>query len=216
MIKAIIFDFDGTIVDTESPWFDLVLELYREYNHELPLSEYLKCIGTNDDEFDVYLHLERLLGHPIDRDGIKRKLSARHGEIMKAASLRPGVLAIIQAAHTRGIRLAIASSSPSVWVKAFLQQFQIADYFPVIVTADDVEKVKPDPALFNLARAGLATAPEETLIFEDSCYGLEAAQAAGIKCVAVHNRVTVAMDFTGAVRVYGEFNEFDLDEVLTL
>ena len=216
MIKAIIFDFDGTIVDTESPWYDLVSDLYRGHGHELPLSDYLTCIGTSGDGFDVYQHLEQLLGRNIDREGIKRDLTAQHHELMKSTELRPGVLDIILAAHARGLPLAIGSSSPRVWVDSYLRRFGLLEYFRCIVTADDVARVKPDPALFNQARAGLGSQAAETLVFEDSCYGLEAAIAAGLPCVAVHNRLTIAMDFSGAARVYGAFTEFSLDEVIGL
>lgn len=214
MTAALIFDFDGTILDTESPWYDLVRELYAAYGFELPLADYLRCIGSSEEDFDVYAHLELLVGRPLDKKGIRDELVRRHGRLMDAAALRPGVAERLAEARGLGLPLAIASSSPRQWVRGFLDRFGLADHFPVLASADDVDRVKPDPALFQVALLGLGCRPEEALVFEDSANGLAAARAAGIACVAVPNRLTAHSDFAGAWRRYAGFDEFRLAELL--
>lgn len=180
-MKAIIFDFDGLIVDTETIWFHSFRDAVREYGGDLPLEEFAKCIGTTDDV--LYAYLNDQLKEKFNKHALKEKVKTLHKEKMKITEARDGVKEYLQEAKEMGLKIALASSSSREWVIPFLEELQIRDYFEVIKTREDVEKVKPDPALYRVAIEGLGIDSSEAVVFEDSLNGLKAAIAADRKSV---------------------------------
>ena len=110
----------------------------------------------------------------------------------------PGVLELIAAAERRGVRLAVASSSDRKWVESHLARLGLRERFAAVVTSDDVERVKPDPALYRLAAQKLDVLPQRAVAIEDSYNGMLGAQRAGLRCVSVPNGVTRDSDFSTA------------------
>ncbi len=198
MIKAIVFDFDGLIIDTETVWYEVMCEIYSEHGYELPFEIWERCVGTGDDE--LYGYLEECLNKPIDRVAVQQAAKDKHGVIMAGRTIRPGVEAYLQAAKAQGLKIGLASSSSREWVEGFLKRFGLYDYFECIRTSDDVTNVKPDPELYIAALSCLGVSPEEAIAFEDSPNGTRAAKAAGMHCVIVPNDITSRMTF----------DEFDL------
>lgn len=190
MIQAIVFDFDGLIFDTETAEFEAYSELYREHGQELSLKLWAECIGTYPSPFDPYEELQKLVGSPLDIDQLRIQRIAHFERRIGSKTLRPGVLDYLQTAKKLGIRIGLASSSTREWVTGYLRQFEIIDYFECIRTRDDVEKVKPDPALYLQAAACLGVKPENAVAFEDSPKGAQAAERAGLHCVIVPNDTT--------------------------
>jgi HAD superfamily hydrolase (TIGR01509 family) len=190
MIRGLIFDFDGTILDTEMPAFRAWQEIYEEHNCSLPLVEWAKALGGSGMEFDPCAHLESLIGRELDRDALRARRQVRKLELMAAEAVLPGVLEYIDAARRMGMRLAVASSSSRSWVEEHLDRFGLLRFFECLSCADDVEWVKPDPALYlrTLDRLGLRA--DEAIVVEDSPNGVTAAKAAGIYCVVVPNALT--------------------------
>jgi len=193
-IRAVLFDFDGLIIDTETAWFEAFEELYREHGHELTLEQFALCIGTSLDAFDPYQQLIDL-GVGIGRDELNALVKQRYDARMTDADLRPGVREYLAHAKKAGLRTAIVSSSHQKWIEAYLEQFRIRDEFDALVTADKVERVKPDPALYRLALETLGVSADEAIAFEDSLNGLKAANLAGIRCFVVPNSVTASLPF---------------------
>jgi HAD superfamily hydrolase (TIGR01509 family) len=194
-IEAVVFDFDGLIVDTESAWYDALAELFREHGVYLPLEVWAQCVGTNHDAFDPYDYLEQLLGQPIDRAALKQLAASKHAAIMEQRPLRPGVESYLQAATEQGLKIGLASSSDRNWVERFLRHYDLIHYFECIRTADDVALVKPHPELYLQATAGLGVSPAKAVAFEDSPNGAKAAKAAGLRCVIVPNPITATLTF---------------------
>jgi HAD superfamily hydrolase (TIGR01509 family) len=126
----------------------------------------------------------------------------------------PGVEAALAAAREIGVRLAVASSSQRYWVEGHLQRLGLLEHFEILKTADDVEKVKPDPALYLQTLEALGVAASETVAFEDSVNGVKAAKAAGIFCVAVPNAVTRNLDFQHADLQISSLLECDITNIL--
>jgi HAD superfamily hydrolase (TIGR01509 family) len=189
MIQALIFDFDGLLVDTETPAFESWRALYAEQGHELTLEVWQGALGTNHG-FDAAAHLELLLDRPSDRSAlIARRLESKRA-LSAEQPLLPGAREILEQA--RGLRLpcAVASSSGRAWVEGWLHQHGIYDQFICIRTADDVSLTKPAPDLFLSAAACLGLPPAACLVFEDSPNGILAARAAGMPCVAVPGAIT--------------------------
>ncbi len=189
MIKALIFDFDGLILDTEVPEYQSWVELYQSYGTTLPLTQWMKCIGSAD-AFNPYEYLEQQLGQPIDRAAVRRQRRARFAELMADQTILPGVQAYIETAKHLGLKLGIASSSPREWVFGHLSNFRLATHFDAICCGDAVKLTKPDPALYLNVLQALEIESHAAITLEDSPNGILAAKRAGIFCVAIPNALT--------------------------
>ncbi|MFD1019865.1 HAD family hydrolase [Thalassobacillus hwangdonensis] len=211
-MKAVIFDFDGLIVDTESVWFDVFKDALQEYGVDLTMEEFALAIGTTDDV--LFDHLDKTYAVQLDRNAIREKTEALYQQRMEVLILREGVLDYLQSAKQLGLKIGLASSSSRSWVEGFLKKFDIFNYFEVIRTKDDVNRVKPDPELYLQAVEALEVAPEETVVFEDSANGLEAAKAAGLHCVMVPNPVTAILSFEGHRLKLASMGDMELNRVL--
>ena len=190
--RGLIFDFDGLILDTESPEFTSWRDIFAEHGCTLPLEEWAVCIGTAD-VFDPCARLEELLGRSIDRETVRAERRRRSDALIAAQTPLPGVVERLGEAHRMGMRLAVASSSSREWVEGHLERLGLAPYFHCVRCSDHVERVKPDPALYRVALEGLGLGPEEAIAFEDSPNGILAAKRAGIFCVAIPNAATRAL-----------------------
>ena len=188
-LRGVVFDFDGLILDTESPEFTSWRDIFAEHGATLSLEAWSVCIGTAD-VFDPCAHLESQLGRPVDRDALRAERRRRSDALIAAQAPLPGVVERIEEARAMGVKLAVASSSSRSWVEGHLERLGLAPYFACVRCSDHVAIVKPDPALYRAALDGLGVQPREAVAFEDSPNGLLAAKRAGLFCVAVPNEAT--------------------------
>lgn len=195
MIKAVIFDFDGLIMDTETQEYRVIQEMFRENEAELPLEVWGRCIGTSTEAFDVMAYLEEQIGCSVDRDAFSIRRRKKVASALEKEKALPGVEAVLQEAKGLGLRIGLATSSGYEWISLHLRNLGLMDFFECIRTADDVENVKPDPALYVAAAGCLGVQPHEAIAFEDSANGAIAAKRAGMYCVVVPNKVTETMAF---------------------
>lgn len=195
MIKALVFDFDGTIIDTETPWYYAFRDRYKSYGVELTLEQYSQCVGTSLHQFNPYTYLMTEHGLPIDEEEFRAAVHQDHKEWMGKEQIRPGVIDYLEAAKAAGLRIGLASSSKRDWIERHLDVLGIGHYFEFMATADDVAKVKPDPELYRLTLAGLGVEPGEAVAVEDSPNGARAAAAAGMHCIIVPNELTKLLSF---------------------
>lgn len=218
MIRALLFDFDGLILDTESSVFAAWQALYREYGHDLPLADWLTVVGseTGGVRFDPALHLIDLCGLPLDPAALHARCEARDRETAATLEPLPGVLPLLEDAAARSLPLAVASSSPHEWVDGHLARLGLLDRFEAVVCSDDVARVKPAPDLFLRALDAVGAAPSEALVLEDSAHGITAARAAGVFAVAVPNAVTRHADFSHADLVLPSLAATTLDDLLAV
>jgi HAD superfamily hydrolase (TIGR01509 family) len=199
VIRALVFDFDGLILETETPAYQAWVEIYRDFGHELPKELWLDYIGREGGWFDALAYLEGLVGPRDDRDAIQRRRNDRKAELVMAVAETAGLRALLADARSRGLRLAVCSSSTPRWVVGHLERLGLLSLFDHIQCRDRPElRAKPAPDLYVAACAGLGVRPAEAIAFEDSRNGMLAAQAAGMRCVVVPNELTVAMDLAGA------------------
>ncbi|WP_391572684.1 HAD family hydrolase [Cohnella sp.] len=196
-LKAVVFDFDGTLMDTESSAYESINSIYADHGQELALETWAVCIGTIGG-FDPHADLQTRTGKTLDKDELHKMYRTRHVERLQSASLRLGVLDRLEEARSLGWKIGLASSSDLAWIEGHLRRQGIRDYFEVIRSSDDVKRVKPDPELYIRAVEALGIKPDEALAIEDSVNGLRAAKAAGLWGLAVPNPVTKQMDFVQA------------------
>lgn len=209
-----IFDFDGLILDTETPEFTAWQEAYAALGASLELKLWAQVIGTHESGWDPWQHLEEQVGGPVDRETIRAARSARHLALIDAETVRPGVETWLDQARDLGLAVALASSSSRRWVTTYLSRLGLLDRFAVIATGDRVPHTKPDPAVYRLALTELGVEPREAIAVEDSANGVAAAKAAGLIAVAVPNAMTAGLDFSHADLVLGSLTEMTIPEVV--
>ncbi|HEY9162782.1 MAG TPA: HAD family phosphatase [Desulfomonilia bacterium] len=190
MIKAIIFDFDGTIMDTESTAFNIWREIYFTHGHELTIDKWAECIGVPVSGFDPYEDLRELTGLPIDRMEMALAYATRESELNKGLPLLPGIEKTILTAKSIGLKLGIASSANHSWIEEHLGRKRLLDRFDAIVCREDTARHKPFPDPYLKIIEVLGCKPSEAIAIEDSPNGIKAAKAAGLFTVAVPNQVT--------------------------
>jgi HAD superfamily hydrolase (TIGR01509 family) len=198
VIKALVFDFDGLIVDTEVPIFRAWQRIYREHGQELPLDRWLTIIGTSTGDFDPVRELGDRVEEKLDEKALDALERLYYMESTALQQLLPGVAEYLRVARELGLKTAVASSSTRAWVMEHLDRFGIGGGFDAIVCREDVKRTKPDPELYRTALQRLAVQPDEAIAFEDSSNGIHAANAAGLFCVVVPNLLTVDLDLTEA------------------
>lgn len=195
MIRALVFDFDGLVFDSETHEYAVVREIFREHGAELPLEVWGRCVGTHSGAFDAHAYLEECAGRALDRGAVERLRRERF--LARIADEGPiaGVEACLDAARGMGLRVGLASSSTREWVVGQLGRLGLLPRFDAVRTADDVARVKPDPELYLSVLDALGVAPHEAVAFEDSPNGALAAKRAGMRCVVVPNSVTETLAF---------------------
>jgi HAD superfamily hydrolase (TIGR01509 family) len=216
-IKALIFDFDGLILDTETPDVHAWENIYAEYGVPFPLDSWAQIIGgTGAAMFDAAVHLQGLLSDPVDLDVLKSRQNDISHSLVAQQPVLPGVMEYLQEAKRLGLRLAIASSSPHSWVDTHARRLGVLDYFDAVICAEDVGagRTKPNPDLFLKALEQLRVAKNEAIVFEDSPNGVRAARAAGIFVVAVPNPVTSMLAIENANLTLRSLTELSLHDLL--
>lgn len=158
-LKALIFDFDGLILDIETPDFIVLSEQYRRYGVDLRPERWMHGLGTTG-RYDPYAELESLTGVILDHEALRREHRERYVALCAQHSLQPGVHELIVAARERGICLAVASSASREWVEGWLAHHGIRDHFHCVRIRSDGLPVKPAPDLFLSAAVCLDAAPE--------------------------------------------------------
>jgi HAD superfamily hydrolase (TIGR01509 family) len=204
MLKALIFDFDGLILDTETPEVLVWQSIYREHGFELPVDEWEKTIGGYGiSTFDAADHLSLLSQGRLDSASMRIRYRRESDLLIHASAVMPGVINLIEQAREQGVQVAIGSSSPHSWVDTHAKRLGIFHYFKYIICQDDVApgRTKPNPDIYLKALELLKVQKTEAVVFEDSLNGVEAARRAGIFVVAVPNPLTAKMGVSGDMTV---------------
>lgn len=217
-LDALIFDFDGVILDTETPEVLVWRELYHEYGQEFSEDQWADAIGRGAEEVkDGPLEvLDKLTGGQLDLeevDGIRKK---RLMNLIYAQAPRRGVVPLLKEAKALGLRIGVASSSKHWWVDGHLQRLGLFQYFDHIVCADDVLRAKPYPDLYLKVASLLKVGLDEVIAFEDSPNGIASAVAAGIFVIAVPNGQTASLDLSGANARFDSFEGIGVDRLAEL
>lgn len=213
-IKALIFDFDGIIMDTEGAAFRSWASIYKEYSLQLPVVEFCSNMGTKDT-FSPGGHLLANTRCPHSLGDLDKIYKQRFKALTQHMQARAGIASYIESAKSAGLKLAIGSSSSHSYVTGFMGRLGLYKVFDLFCCGDEVEQVKPHPGIFLNALKGLGLPGGAALVFEDSVNGIRAARAAGIPCVAVPNSINGFVDFSEADLRLESFTEKPLSDVLS-
>ncbi len=213
MIRALVFDFDGLILDTEEPVYRSWLEVYQAHGEELPFARWIQIVGSTTTGFHPQQHLEERLGRPLPQEVLDGRIG-RRTEMILAQTVLPGVIQHLAAARELGLKLGVASSSTSDWVRGHLSRLGILEQFDCMRCRDDVEHAKPEPDLYVAVLDCLGVPASEAIAIEDSPNGVAAAKRAGMRCVAIPNPITAQLDLSQADVVLGSLAEVTLRELL--
>jgi HAD superfamily hydrolase (TIGR01509 family) len=208
-LGAIVFDFDGLIVDTEGAGFISWQEVYERFGAELDLDHWSRATGYIDG-FDPALHLERLLGRRLDWSQIIPEREARNWELTLQAKTLPGIGPLFQAARQRGLRIGVASNSGNGWVEEGLKRLGLRHFVDAVVTRDMVMNPKPAPDVYLKTAQTLGIEPNRVVALEDSEPGCRAAKQAGMKAVAIPNKFSERQDFKVADLIVMSAEDLDL------
>ena len=219
MLKALLFDFDGLILDTETPEYLVWKNLYQENGFEFPHGEWGRIIGGFGlTDFDAAVHLSRLSQGRLDSASLRARQSVESLAMIHSQPIMPGVAELLHDAKQHGLKLAIASSSLHEWVDTHAKRLGIFDLFDAVIAADDVGagRTKPNPDLFLTALNRLQVQKNEAMIFEDSPNGVKAANRAGVFVVAVPNHVTSLLSIEGANLTVKSLTDLSLNKLFEL
>ncbi|RYG49111.1 HAD family hydrolase [bacterium] len=212
MLRALIFDFDGLILDTETPEVHAWQEMYAAYGQELDFAWVAYQIGRGAEQI-VERPVDKLanLVPSLDKEAVEGDYRARRMSAILAEPIRPGVERLLAEAKAAGIRLCVASSSRHEWVDTHLSRLGLFDFFEFTCCADDVERAKPFPDLYLLALEKLGLDASEAMALEDSPNGSQAALDAGLMVVAVPNEVTRYLDLSHATAQFASMEEVTVE-----
>jgi HAD superfamily hydrolase (TIGR01509 family) len=211
---GVVFDFDGTILDTEDSVHRAWHELWASQGVDLPRAEWQAILGT-DVGFDPWVELERRLGRPVD-PVLRDHRRSRRDDLLHAEVPRPGVLAWLDEADRLGVPVAIASSSPPEWVDGHLVRLGLLDRFAFLACCDGDVPGKPDPTSYRLACEAIGADPARSVAVEDSPHGVTAAVGAGLFTIAVPHPLTEDLDLRAADLVLPSLTELPLADALVL
>jgi putative hydrolase of the HAD superfamily len=196
-IEAVIFDFDGLLMDTESTALAAWQYEYRVHGLELDLTTFWADHGGDVTE-QRYSLLAELAGPAFDRALSDARRREYRDRLHESLQLNPGIPSWFDEAATLGLRLAVASSSPTEWVHKMLAAVNSLDVFELTACGEEVAAPKPDPAVYLLALQRLGLHGRQAIAVEDSPHGVAAARAAGMRCIAIPNRHTDSARFGAA------------------
>jgi HAD superfamily hydrolase (TIGR01509 family) len=210
VVKAIVFDFDGVIIDSEKVRYDAWQAVFSLYGQNLPLQEWIKNVGRASYVADPHLMLEELTGLKIASDELHEKATEFELDFVSTIPVLPGVLELIEDANARNVSIAVASSSTRHWVEGHLRRLSIFNNFVTLVCREDTSTHKPSPEPYLTAIKRLGCTPQESIAIEDSPLGILSAVNAGLKCIAVGCSITKQLDLSNATFQFVSLADFKL------
>ena len=181
MIKAVITDFDGTLVDTFEANFATYQKVLGNFGVELSREKYRECFGLRFDAFMAVLGID----DEQTREKIKDAKTALYPSFFEKLIPNKALINFLESLKNSGVKIAIASTARKENLMNVLSYLSLSDSFDLILAGVNVSKGKPDPEIYNLTMERLGVSPEDVLIFEDSDVGLQAADASGAKYIRV-------------------------------
>ena len=214
---AVIFDFDGVILDSETAEYESHRQVFEMFGAPLGLDEYLSCVGVYDVDHETqwFMRLGAASPNPPDRSTFDAERRRVFEEFVPHEPMR-GISDLLSALDDGGVPMAIASTSTSRWVVPASERLGVRSRFTAVVTGDDVARRKPAPDVYLEAARQLGVDPRRSIAVEDSGPGLAAARAAGMKTVAIPHWLTEGHDLSAADLRVAHAGELTLETLARL
>jgi beta-phosphoglucomutase family hydrolase len=215
---AVIWDVDGTLVDTAELHYGAWVRLAAEMGRPFSRDDFAATFGRRNPEIIRFLFRQEFSDAEVLEIG-ERKETYYRSAAEQGVQLLPGVRELVDGLHARGVRQALGSSAPRGNLDLILRLTDSRQYFDAIVGMEDTQRGKPDPQVFLVAAEKLGVLPHRCVVFEDAVAGVEAAKAGGMKCVAVTfvgHHPAEKLTAAGADRVVKYFSELSPDDVIGL
>lgn len=215
MIKAVIFDMDGVMIDSEPLWekTERILLSRRGIDYSPEYRD--RIVGLNQRDSGTLLVETFNLKEPVDGI-ISERVEILTSIYEEELELVPGLLPLLDEIRNTDYLLAVASSSPMRVIKFVLDMFSLNEYFPVVVSGECTDYGKPHPAIYLRAAELLAVGPRECVAIEDSINGVNSAKAAGMYCIAVPDKRLSPGAFDNADLVIRKISEIPLSKILSV
>lgn len=197
--KAVLFDFDGIIIDSEWPIYESWKRAFEAEGQTLAIETYVQCIGSDFDTWSPEKYLEELTGEEFDWPAINAKRQVELEADLEGVQPLPGVLDLFEKFVSTGSgakKLAVVSSSSHHWVDSWLEKLDLVRFVDHVVCRGDAPRIKPAPDLYLEAVKRFSLKPEECVVIEDSLNGVIAGNDAGCPTIAVPSRLTSCLDFS--------------------
>ncbi|GAA4363451.1 HAD family hydrolase [Hymenobacter saemangeumensis] len=210
MIRTVIFDMDGVLVDTEPLHHDAFFRHFAELGINMTAEEYATFLGSSTrnvyqqlkQEFDLREDVEVLVGR-------KREHFGKAFDESTELELLPGARELVEDLHRAGVPLQLASSASKETIARVFRRFALYPFFQNLVSGEDFPKSKPDPAIFLHAAELAGVEPAQCLVIEDSANGVAAAKAAGMYCIGYRSEHSEGQDLHRADRVVTHLGQLD-------
>ncbi|MDD6483129.1 MAG: HAD family phosphatase [Clostridiales bacterium] len=185
MIRLAVFDMDGLIFDTERLFMDELAEVMRSEGYELTLESYLEILGLNNEA--VKRKMLAFYGEDYPFEEMNEKVRAALDKLARSEGLpvKPGIRELLEFLNKNGVSCAVASSTQSAFVRDYIKQSSLDEFFDVIIGGDMVERSKPEPDIFLEAARRIGVSPNDAVVLEDSENGIRAGAAAGMKVICI-------------------------------
>jgi HAD superfamily hydrolase (TIGR01509 family) len=216
VLRAIFFDFDGLIADTESAVLASAASIFAEHGATLPLDRWLEVVGTSQPKGFWAPWLAEQTGRDHDPHALWEEAERRNIELVATLSPNAGVEDLLRAARRDGIATRVVSSSPSTWVVPISERLGLRPWLGGYTTREDAVRAKPHPDLYLAALAATGLHADDVLVFEDSANGARAAIDAGLRVVAVPGPVTAHQDFSHATSVADSIADLEMSDLHAL
>ncbi|HEY5220928.1 MAG TPA: HAD family phosphatase [Candidatus Paceibacterota bacterium] len=206
MIKGIIFDFDGVLIDSEHINITAGIQAFKEFGYDLSNADKKLIPGQHSE--NVISQILKLRGLDLPKEALREQYSKAYGDMWEdAVTVMPQAKETLQRLKSGGITLGLATNNYRSRVETFLKQTELGNIFSVIVSGEDVAKRKPDPEVYVRAKIKLGLPDESILAIEDGAVGLASAKGAGLRCAIILNQYSAGQDFSNADFVFKSLAE---------
>lgn len=216
---AVLWDMDGTLVDTAEHHFHAWVRICREYGKEFTRADFTATFGKRNPEIIDYLFDGKIQGPEADKLGHQKEEYYRAESTKTGIELLPGVLNLLKSLNELGAKQAIGSSAPRGNLELILKLTGVGKYMQAMVGMEDTQRGKPDPQVFLIGAEKLKIQPQNSVVVEDAIAGVQAAKAGGMKCIAVSfvgHHSEEKLKSAGADRIVKTLSELDGDDFYKL
>ena len=197
-MKAVIFDMDGVIIDSEPIHFEVDMQTMKDLGCEISVEELEKYVGTTNEymftdikkNYNIRKSVEEIINYNVEM--VKNKIIQSNLEPIE------GIRELLIDLKNKNIPAAIASSSPKDFIDVVVSKFELKDYFKYIVSGEEVANGKPAPDVYIETAKKLGLSPKDCTVIEDSKNGVLAAKTAGMKCIGFQNSNSGNQDLSKA------------------